>query len=384
MDSVQRQDPCAPESGLRQTVGAALLTAAMALPFAGSAHAESAPERGVISLKSLDYQDSQPGDERIHVRATALRVEAPIAGEWLVGGTLTSDSISGASPAYQTTSLGQMHDRRHAADADVTRYFQNGTLSFGASLSSESDYLSRGLSLQGSRSTEDKNTTWTAGVGVNSDEINPTNHVVEHETKHINNLLLGVTQVLTINDIVQLNFGRSWGRGYFSDPYKLFDNRPRERDSNTVMARWNHHVEATDGTVRLSYRYYSDTWRVKAHTLGAEYVQPLAQGWTVTPLLRLYSQSAASFYVDTNQENGPFGPTLPPGTIFYSEDQRVSAFGARTFGIKVAKQINADWLVDVKYEQYEQRAAWRFFGDGSPGLAPFSARRVQVGVSTQF
>jgi hypothetical protein len=367
-----------------QTLGAALLTAAMTLPLANIAHADSAPERGSVSLKSLNYEDRQPDSERIHVRANALRVEAPIAGEWLVGGTYTADSVSGASPAYQTTSLTKMHDYRRAADADVTRYFADGTLTLGASVSSESDYLSRNLSIQGTRSSEDKNTTWTAGIGVTSDAINPTNRVVEHETKHINNLLLGVTQVLTTKDIVQLNVGGSWGRGYFSDPYKLFDNRPRERNNNTVMARWNHHLDSTQGTLRFSYRYYYDTWRIKAHTLGAEYVQPLPDGWTVTPLIRLYSQSAASFYIDANQENGPFGPTLPDGTIHYSEDQRLSAFGARTVGLKVAKRIGPDWLIDLKYEQYEQRGAWRFFGDGSPGLAPFSARIIQVGLTWLF
>ena len=39
-----------------QTLGAALLAAAMALPLA--VQAESAPERGLVSLKHLDYLDS--------------------------------------------------------------------------------------------------------------------------------------------------------------------------------------------------------------------------------------------------------------------------------------------------------------------------------------
>ena len=85
------------ESAPLQTLGAALLAAAMALPLA--VQAESAPERGLISLKHLDYLDSQPGDSRIKVRTTALMVLAPITSEWAIGGTLTTDSISGASPA---------------------------------------------------------------------------------------------------------------------------------------------------------------------------------------------------------------------------------------------------------------------------------------------
>ena len=367
-----------------QSVGAALMAAAMALPLAEPVHAESAPERGLISLKTLDYQDSQPGDPRIHVRAPALSVMAPISSEWAIGGTATSDVISGASPAYHTSGLKQMHDHRRAVEADVTRYLPNGTVTVGASISKESDYLSRGVSVQATRSNESKNTTWSAGFGFNSDVINPTNGVVRNETKQVTDLLLGVTQVLTTDDIVQMNLGLSLGRGYFSDPYKVFDNRPREHNHGTVMARWNHYVEASDGTVRSSYRYYADSWHIKAHTVGVEYVQPLAHGWTVTPLVRLYTQSAASFYVNADPSTYPFPPNPPADALTYSEDQRVSAFGARTVGLKVAKQFNTDWTVDVKVERYGQRADWRLFGSGSTGLAPFNYRSIQVGMSRQF
>lgn len=53
-------------------------------------------------------------------------------------------------------------------------------------------------------------------------------------------------------------------------------------------------------------------------------------------------------------------------------------------GFKLAKQIDADWRADIKYEHYEQRASWRLFGSGSPGLLPFRARSVQLGISRQF
>jgi hypothetical protein len=373
-----------PELPALETVSLALMAAAMALPLAGPVHAESAPERGLISLKTLDYQDSQPGDPRIHVRASALNVMVPLSSEWVIGATATSDAISGASPAYHTSGLKQMHDHRHALETSVTKYLPNATLTVGGNISSESDYLSRGVSVQATRSSEDKNTTWSAGFGFNSDVINPSNGVVSNETKHVTDLLLGVTQVLTSNDIVQMNLGLSLGQGYFSDPYKVFDERPRQRNHATVMARWNHYVESTEGTVRSSYRYYADSWRIKSHTVGVEYVQPLADGWTLTPMVRLYTQSAASFYVNADPGTYPFPPNPPADAQTYSEDQRVSAFGARTISLKVAKQLNADWTLDLKLERYGQRADWRLFGSGSTGLAPFNYRSIQIGVSRQF
>jgi hypothetical protein len=53
-------------------------------------------------------------------------------------------------------------------------------------------------------------------------------------------------------------------------------------------------------------------------------------------------------------------------------------------GLKVAKQLDANWLVDLKLEQYKQRSAWRLFGSGSPDQIDFNARMVQVGLSRQF
>lgn len=367
-----------------QGLGPALLAAAMALPLIGAVHAETAPERGLVAMKYLNYQDSQPGDPRIHVNASSFMLVAPLSGDWSVGATVTQDAISGASPAYHTSALRKMNDNRHALDTSVTRYLPNGSLTLGTSVSIETDYVSQGFSLQATRSSETKNTTWTAGLAFNRDRINPSNGIVVDERKQVANLLLGVTQVLGVNDIAQVNIGYTRGQGYFSDPYKVLDKRPREHNSATLLTRWNHYIDAANATSRLSYRYYTDSWGITAHTLGAEYVQSLANGWSLTPMLRLYSQSAASFYVNADASTFPFPPNPPAGAVSYSEDQRVSAFGARTFGVKLARQLDADWLLDIKFEQYTQRAGWRFGGGGSPGLATFQARSIQLGVSRQF
>ncbi|MFZ6655079.1 DUF3570 domain-containing protein [Undibacterium sp. TJN19] len=367
--------------------GSGLLAAALVLPLAHVAtiaHAESAPDKGLISLKVLDYQDSQPGEDRVKVQASALKIVAPLSDEWAVGATYVTDSISGASPAFHSYALSKLRDFRRAFDADVTRYFPHSSVTLGASVSSESDYISRGLSLQGSQFSEDKNTTWTAGIGFANDTVSASTGAVKGENKQVVDALLSLTQVLTANDILQLNAGLSHGHGYLSDPYKAFDKRPKDRDSYTLMARWNHHFDATGGSARLSYRYFGDSWKIKAHTLNAEYTQPFGQGWSVTPIVRLYTQSAAEFYVAADPSIYPFAPNLPENALNYSEDQRISAYGARTIGVKVAKQINEDWQMDIKFEQYDQRSSWRLFGSGSTGLLPFSAKTVQLGLSRQF
>lgn len=361
---------------------AAIMTAALALPVANVAHADLAPERGLISLKYLDYLDSQPGKDRIKVTAPSVMVMVPIAGEWALSSTYTSDSVSGASPAYHTKQLTKMQDLRRAIDVKLTRYLPRGTVTVGTSYSNESDYVSRGASASATVSSEDKNTTFNFGMGVSNDLINPTNQIVENEKKKVLDWIVGVTQVLSPRDIAQLNLGYSKGTGYFSDPYKFFDERPRERNHSTVMLRWNHHFDSTNGSSHLSYRYYTDTYKIKAHTLTAEYIQPFGNGWTVTPMLRYYTQTSARFYLDADPSGLPAFPDF--GAKYYSEDQRLSEYGAITMGLKVTKQLDEDWIMDLKYENYEQNAGLAMNSSGSPGLDGFRFRSYQFGLTRKF
>jgi len=402
-------------STTKSTVFSALIaSAAMLIPSAKSAYADAAPEQAIVGMKYLNYHDSQSGDtaqtagmsrDRINVNALSFMGMVPIAGKWTVAATFIEDSITGASPTYHSSgfpsrtanhdaSSGASGELRHAGDLTVTRYFSRGTLSLGTSYSQESDYISRGVSLNGTLSTEDKNTTLSLGTAYNSDTISldkpavvASKQRVAPGRKKVYSGLVGITRVLSKNDIVQLNFTYTDGQGYYSDPYKAPDVRPSHRNIYTVMTRWNHHFEDPDGTARLSYRYYSDTFGVRAHTFDAEYVQPLSNGWELTPMVRFHSQSAADFYVPVGAAElaDPSTPTPPPpGAAFYSEDQRLSAFGAFSYGLKVSKDLGRSWLVDVKYEHYQQRYNWCINGHGDPGVANFNIRDIQLGISRKF
>lgn len=363
---------------------------AMTAMLPADVHAETPPEQATIAFKYLNYEESQASLKRINVNSPSMSLSLPIAGEWLLQTSLTSDSVSGASPRYHTAVSGAsgMNDHRKAGDASITRYFPTGSLTVGTAYSTEHDYVSQALSVQGSLSSDDKNTTWLAGLGYAKDKINPVNNIVVNERRKTLDIMLGLTRILTPQDIAQITLTHARGDGYYSDPYKALDNRPRERRQTALMLRWNHHFAASEGSSRISYRYYSDSYDVKAHTLLGEYVQPLAGGWTVTPSLRLYSQSAASFYFDPVYDS-KLGAPFPPGYVFGSNqlltaDQRLSGFGAVALGFKVGKQLGKDWRMDVRLEQYEQRGNWRLFHRGSPGLEPLTARSVQVGFEHQW
>ncbi len=368
----------------------AIIAAALALPGV-MAHAENAPEHGQVSVKYLQYQDSQPGLDRIKVKAPSIYVLAPLSSQWAVEGSLVSDSVSGATPRYHSAISGatlKMSDERHAADVKVTRYFERSSWSLGVSKSKEHDYDSSAVALEASFSSEDSNRTWNTGIGYSSDKISSTNDPALREKKRTGEVIVGVTQALTANDLVQVNLTFNRGRGYYSDPYKDPDIRPDRRDQKILLTRWNHHFADLGATARTSYRHYSDTFGIKAHTLGVEWVQPFATRFTLTPSLRLYSQSAANFYYDPVYDPD-VGAPYPQGYFtnpqrYLSPDQRLSAFGAITLGLKLGVQLTPDWSSDVKFERYEQRSNWRVGGQGSPGIDPFKASFFQLGLNKRF
>lgn len=361
-----------------------ILAAALALPLAVPVLAQGVPDRATLSLRVLDYQDSQPGADRVRVKAPALALAMPIAGPWSLGASVVSDAISGASPAYHTRALSRLSDERNAADVTLTRAFDDATLSVGAAGSHESDYDSAALSLQGTWSSDDRNTTWAGGLAASRDRINPVTAVVQGARKRVLDAHLGLTRVFSATSVWQVNLGLNHARGYLSDPYKVFDVRPAQRDALRLLVRGNHHLRDGGQTVRWSWRMYRDDWKVRAYTLGLEWVQPLAAQWSVTPALRLHSQDRARFYVEVDPDAAPFVTQPPPGAIYSSLDQRLSAFGAVTAGLKLAWQPDPDWTLDVKFERYAQRGRWHWRGEGSTGLAAFDARTWQFGVARRF
>jgi Protein of unknown function (DUF3570) len=362
----------------------ALMAAALALPgiLPATAVAQLAPDPGLIALKYLDYRDWQPGGDRIRVRTPSFYARKPLSDSLQAEGSIVYDSISGASPLYHNTLSGASRlgvtDYRTAGNAKLTKYFDQVAVGVGAAVSSERDYLSRALSLDVRVSSDDRNRTFAFGVGGASDRINSTNGVAEGKERHTLDLLVGITQALSPEAIVQSTVTYSPGHGYYSDPYKAIDVRPDQRRIFAWLTRYNQHLPWLDATINLSYRYLHDSFGSSSHAAEFAWNQPLPDGWSVVPNLRYYTQSAADFYFD---------PPFPHGFVLgqsYSADTRLSAFGALTSGVSIVKRLPDGWSFDVQLDFYRQRSDWRLGGNGSPGLEPFSARWIQTGVSKTF
>ena len=90
--------------------------------------------------------------------------------------------------------------------------------------------------------------------------------------------LVGVTQALTVNSIVQSNLTYYTGHGYYSDPYKTFDTRPSDRHTLAWLTRYNRYFPDPDGTLKLGYRLLFDSFGSTSNMIEAAWAQVRADG----------------------------------------------------------------------------------------------------------
>lgn len=370
-----------------------MLAAALLLPgLAPAVKAETAPERAELSLRWLGYHDRQPGMGRITVRSPAAALVLPLSERWSLDAGATQDTVSGATPRWHSSVSGAsvMADRRRAADLRLNHHGDGRGWSAGAAVSDEDDYRSRTVSGEWREWSEDRNRTLTAGLAFTQDRITATGEPALDESRRTVQALLGLTQAWTARDLLSLTFTHAAGRGYHSDPYKLLDQRPRERDRSTVMLSWNHHQPDRNATLRSSYRFYRDDFGIQAHTVELRWVQSLGERFSLTPGLRLYTQRAADFYRDPLPATLPSGLPPPPRPdpsrpdAPFSADARLAGFGAAALSLNGQWKLGADHWLDLRLERYEQRAPWRVGGTGSPGLLPLKAWQWQLGLRARF
>ena len=374
------------------TLANSLMAAALALPGVAvtpTAKAEAVPEKTTIGFKFLKYAEKQQTGDRMKVDSPSMFFLAPIKDKYSIEGSFVLDSMSGASPSSYNSLSGAsgkgIRDYRKAGDLKVTTFFDRAALGVGIAASKEHDYESNAFSLDGRFSTANNNTTFAAGVGYSDDEIGSSNNLTLHENRRTTDGLIGITKVLTPNDLVQSNLTVSIGKGYFSDPYKDFDKRPISRTAWAWLTRYNHYFAGPGAARHTSYRYFKNDWGIAAHTMEAAWYQPIGTGWTLRPSVRYYTQRAANFYRDPQPPPGPALDFIGASTAtHFSADTLLSAFGAVTLGMKVAKEFAHDWTVDLKHEWYQQRSAWRLSGEGSPGVENFTAKWWQIGISKKF
>ncbi len=358
-----------------------MLVAALALPGVVPAHAQSAPDKGIFQLQYLNYRDWQPGKNRMTVEAPAFYALLPISDTLVVEGGMVYDAMSGASPLiFNTLSGASIFDYRTAGDLKVTKYFDGYAVSFGGFVSSEQDFLSRGGSVNVQIYSDDRNRTWTLGMAGTNDRINPTNQLVVDAPRNSVEFLVGVTQALTANSIIQSNFTFYTGHGYFSDPYKTLDTPADEppdiRVADTVQPVLPRSGRDAQARVSLVVRL------VRQHDQHGRGVVGAGVAVRVCRHPGPCATTRRTRRISTTTRRGRRATAAKaPST---RPIRRLAAFGAITAGVIVSKTVWDGWNVSLRADYYRQDPDWRLGGSGSPGIQTFSARWLEVNFTKNF
>jgi hypothetical protein len=148
---------------------------------------------------------------------------------------------------------------------------------------------------------------------------------------------VGLSQILTRNLIASFNYEVLTDEGYLQSPYREIlylspgqglgwskgeQVYPNTRTSNAASVEAKYYLWYR-AAVTGQYRYFSDTWGIRAHTAELGYTHPWKK-LIFDGSFRFYTQSAASFYSDlfprVNFQN------------FEARDRELAAFNSYTIG----------------------------------------------------
>lgn len=218
---------------------------------------------------------------------------------------------------------------------------------------------------------------------------------------------VGISQIVTRNLIASFNYEVLTDQGYLQSPYRkiLYLNptaglgytladqvSPNTRTSNAASIEGKYYLWYR-AAVTAQYRYFSDTWGIRAHTAEIGYTHPARKSWIFDGTFRFYTQNAASFYSDlfprANFQN------------FEARDRELAAFNSFTIGAgasydfpiprnrwinKSSLSVRFDHLL-INYKDYRNAlliGSTPVFTAGNEPLYKLNANILQAFVSVWF
>lgn len=345
----------------------------------------------LVGYRYADYQEEQG---RVKVETHAVDYSVTLTPHFLVKGNLVYDAISGATPTGAPPTDGsaqvplvELRDTRRAFSIATPWLDGRFTTTPQVSYSKERDYESTGLSLNESIDFDQKNTTINLGVAHDFDRVLPNRGewIREAQSKENTDVLIGVVQLLDPVTYVSANLTLGYSSGFLSDPYKrivfpefspeiLFpERRPDHRFRQVIFLGINRFITPMNAAVELSYRFHHDGFGIYSHTASLEWGQKLGKYATLTPLVRFYEQSAATFYAPTISGN-PLPDEGSPIPDYFSSDFRLSHLRTWTFGLSAKIRLTDYWGLDFGYQRYEMQGLdGATFASAYPKANVFSA-----------
>lgn len=206
------------------------------------------------------------------------------------------------------------------------------TMSLSYSKSDEPDYQSHTYNVGVSQEVFGGLTTISLGYGRGYDDVLKHGAVGFKQPAEHWRYRFGISQVITRNLLAGFSFEGIADEGYLQNPYRTARYKdvndsvrgfsyeseiyPRTRNANAVSLRARYFLPYR-AAVHADYRYFSDSWSIRAHTAEIGYTHPWRR-WTFEGSYRFYKQNSADFYSDlfpyVNSQN------------FLARDRELAAF----------------------------------------------------------
>lgn len=285
---------------------------------------QKAPSR--LTVRAAAEVSAYSDTQRVSVLSPAINAEASApTREWSVGGSYLVDVVSAASADVASMASPRFNDTRHAGTLRGSYSYAPWTFMLNGALSSESDYLSRGLHGAVALDTFDKQFTPKVGYGITLDKIGRAgvpfdtfaNSLTTHDVELTGTIILSRHSLLILGGSLQFEFGdqskpyryipmfapgtdvpNHASAGYVNAvrlPERPLEQLPLERDRYALLGKYIVRLKE-NATLRLEERVYTDNWGMFASSTEGRYLVDVSQRLRVWAGLRLHFQTASSFY----------------------------------------------------------------------------------------
>jgi hypothetical protein len=328
------------------------------------------------------------------VDGPSVLVRKKFGESFSVTGSYYVDAISSASIDVVTTA--SPYTERHVEKGLSLDYLHGKTTyTIGYMNSEESDYTSDTMSFGLSQDMFGDLTTVSLGYSQGWDTVGKRGDPSFAQDVSRRSYRVGLSQVLTRSMLLSLNFESNTQQGYLHSAY-------RSMRFNTAGNSYGYGPEVypetrtgTAGAGRLkyflpwkaalegSYRFYSDTWGIMAHTASIEYTQPMWNKWVFNGSYRFYTQSSADFYSDLFPNAGYQN--------FMGRDKETSSFSDNSIGIGASYEIPVSWLSFLKKGTVNFQYSYMMFdykdfrdltnfppGTATPGTEPLYSMNASI------
>ena len=292
----------------------------------------------------------------VTIDGPSVLVRKKMAEKYSISANYYMDMVTSASIDVETSGASEYKEERTQYGLSLDYLRGKTTYSLNFTSSEENDYEAETITFGIAQDLFGDLTTITMGFSKGADTVmrttsDPTTgrRIVDPTFAHDIDrwsYRVGISQILTKSMLATLGLEVITDEGYLNNPYRSYryleptDTRlfalatelyPRTRTSNAVALNAKYFLPYR-AALQGGYRFFTDTWGIKANTFSVGYTHPLGG----TPFIfeisyRFYDQGAADFYDDLferpNQQN------------FMARDKELSTFTSQTLRIGASYEL---------------------------------------------